>query len=1027
MLSSPLGGMSRVRRLVALTLVLAAPFAAAAAQGTGTGTIRGRVTDAATARAISDAQITITGTQLSAATTINGDFAIVNVPSGSREVVVRRLGYSRQARTVTVTSGGETRLDLTLSVTASTLEAIVVTGTAGAAEKRTLGNAVAQLDVSDLSTKSNVGNITDVLQARAPGVQIEAGSGTVGSASDIRIRGAGSFTLAQPIVYIDGVRMSTAGLGNFDPSGQGLAGNSGGQGANALDLLNPSDIESIEIVRGPAAATLYGADAANGVIQVITKKGARGQQNVQWSARLDYGKNDLGSVDFPNNYTTCDATKQAAKQADGTPLWPGCQGVAVNTILTQAAPILAFPGASRDGDVRRYSLNARGGGDRYNYFISGDHSLEEGVLFNNFDLRNSLRTNFSYSPDRRTDFQLSISAIDARLRQPLDGESAQGLLFGSNRQRPGLATVLPGQTVQGWPFVTPDQSNQYDNETHSNRMTVGSTFSYQPTTWFHHRLTAGLDWTYGLSTLFAPPNTPALTGDTLGLTAQRTPRTTLYTMDYSGSVDHSFGTAWSTVTSVGAQVVASRTETLFASGSGLGTPDVRLIGSTTTIRASDTLYASNSVGYYLQEQVGFKNRMYVTLADRVDNSSVFGSKIDVIHYPKAQVAYIVSEEPRFKSFFDKLQANSVKLRGAWGAAGKAPSPFAASRTYSINVVTLGTGSASALRTNAYGNPNLKPERGTETELGFDADLFKGRGGIELTWYSKQMRDVLVSTAIAPSTGFRGSQLANIGAVSNKGLEVGLNATPIQRRTFTWDSHLSISTNKNKLLSFGDTTIKYQIPFASYGSVQRHQVGYPLGGYWAPFPKRNPDGSLVLVNGAIAAASVTDTSYIGPAEPTHELAFSNTFGFFRNFSLYSLFDMKGGNYNYRGAELYRCASSVNCIERNDPNASAEDQIIYAAGTTFNPRAIYIHKADFVKLRDLSLTYELPERLASRIQASRAAITFAGHNLKLWSDYPGPDPEVNTYGRASAVTGSFIRGDIYAMPMTRRLSATLNLTF
>jgi TonB-linked SusC/RagA family outer membrane protein len=1025
MSSFPLGGTGRVHRLVALALALAAPIAAAAAQGTGT--IRGRVTDAATARAIPDAQVTITGTQLSAATTANGDFAINNVPAGAREVVVRRLGYTRQAKPATVTTGAETRLDFTLSVTASTLEAIVVTGTAGAAEKRTLGNAVAQIDVSDLPTKSNVTNITDVLQARAPGVQIQAGSGTVGTASDIRIRGAGSFTVSQPIIYIDGVRMSSAGLGNFDPSGQGLAGNSGGQGANALDLLNPSDIESIEIVRGPAAATLYGADAANGVIQVITKKGARGQQNVQWSGRIDYGKNDLGSVELPKNYTTCDAAKQAALQANGSPLWPGCQGVPVNTILVEDAPLTTDPNALRDGAVRRYNLSARGGGDRFNYFVSGDHSYEEGVLYNNFDLRNSLRTNFSYSPDQRTDFQLSISAVDARLRQPLDGESAQGLLFGSTRQRPGLATALPGQTVQGWPFVTPDQSNQYDNETHSNRATVGATFSYQPTSWFHHRLTAGLDWTYGLATLFAPPNTPALTGDTLGITAQRTPRTALYTLDYSGSVDHNFGSSWSTVTSIGTQVVASRTETLFASGAGLGSPDVRLIGSTTTIRATDTLYASNSVGYYLQEQVGFQNRAYLTVADRVDNSSVFGSKIDVIHYPKAQVSYIVSEEPMFKSFFDRIQANTVKLRGAWGAAGRAPSPFAASRTYSINVVTLGSGSSSAIRTNAYGNPDLKPERGTETELGFDADVLGGRGGIEFTWYSKQMRDVLVSTSIPPSTGFRGSQLANIGAVSNKGIELGLNATPIQRRNFTWDSHLSISTNRNKLLSFGDTTITYQIPFASYGSVQRHQVGYPLGGYWAPYPKRNPDGSLVLVNGAIAAASVRDTSYIGPAEPTHELAFSNTIGFLRYFSIYSLFDMKGGNYNYRGAELYRCASSINCIERNDPNASAEDQIIYAAGTTFNPRAIYIHKADFVKLRDLSLTVDLPERYAAQLRASRASLTFAGHNLKLWSDYPGPDPEVNTYGRAAAVTGSFIRGDIYAMPMTRRLSATLNLTF
>ncbi|HEU4786352.1 MAG TPA: TonB-dependent receptor, partial [Gemmatimonadaceae bacterium] len=658
------------------------------------------------------------------------------------------------------------------------------------------------------------------------------------------------------------------------------------------------------------------------------------------------------------------------------------------------------------------------------------HGYEEGVLYNNFDLRNTLRTNFSYSADAKTDFQVSVGVVDSRLRQPLDGESAQGILFGSNRARPGLAsnpTTLEGQKVQGWPFVTPNQSNQYDNETHSDRATVGATMNYQPTPWFRNRLTAGLDWTYGLATLFAPPNTPALTGDTLGLTAQRVPRNTLYTLDYSGNIDHAFGANINTTTSFGSQVIATRTETLVGTGIGLGTPDVSLIGSTTTISASNAFSAANTVGYFGQEQLAWKNRLFVTVGDRIDNSSVFGSSINVINYPKAQVSWILSEEPSLRGVFDALHANNFKLRGAWGEAGKAPSPFSAARTYAISVVTLGSSTSSALRTSSYGNPNLKPEKGSEIELGFDADLLQNRAGIEFTYYDKEMSDVLVSTSVPPSTGFRGTQLANIGQVSNKGIELGLSATPLSMRNFTWDSRVSVTTNKNKLVKFGDPAIKSQIPFAAYGSVQQHREGYPLGGYWAPYPKRNPDGSLVLVNGAIGNASIADTSYVGPAEPTREMAFSNTFSLWRNLSIYSLFDYKGGNYNYRGAELYRCASSINCIERNDPNFPASELPIYAAGTSINPRAVYIYKADFVKLRDLSVTYDLPVRFASRLTASRASVTLAGHNLRIWSDYPGPDPEVNTYGRASAVTGSFIRGDIYAMPMTRRLTASLNLTF
>ena len=178
-----------------------------------------------------------------------------------------------------------------------------------------------------------------------------------------------------------------------------------------------------------------------------------------------------------------------------------------------------------------------------------------------------------------------------------------------------------------------------------------------------------------------------------------------------------------------------------------------------------------------------------------------------------------------------------------------------------------------MRTGSYGNPGLKPEKGQETEIGFDADLFESRVGIEFTHYDKEMRDVLVSTSMAPSTGFRGTQQANLGAVTNKGIELALSATPLQLKNFDWDARLSLSTNKNKLLAFGDTSIHQQTPPSqSYGAVQQHRVGYPLGGLLGPVPKRNADGTLALVNGAI---TLGDTVYIGPAMPTREMAFSNT--------------------------------------------------------------------------------------------------------------------------------------------------------
>ncbi|HKO16734.1 MAG TPA: TonB-dependent receptor plug domain-containing protein [Gemmatimonadaceae bacterium] len=283
------------------TAVLLGLSAASPARAQGTGTIKGRVVDAAGQRPLGDVQVTVGGTTLGGVTNLNGEYTISGVPEGAHPLSTRRLGYTRRTQTVTVPANATVTADFSLSQAASQLEAVVVTGTAGAVEKRTVGNAVTQLDVADVTAKTNVTNVMEVLQARSPGVQIQAGSGSPGTAPSIMIRGASSLSVTPPVVYIDGVRMSTAGLGNFNPSGQGLSANSGGQGANAWDLVNPDDIESIEIIKGPAAATLYGADAAGGVIQIITKKGSRGQQQAQWGARVEYGKNDLGSVTLPDN------------------------------------------------------------------------------------------------------------------------------------------------------------------------------------------------------------------------------------------------------------------------------------------------------------------------------------------------------------------------------------------------------------------------------------------------------------------------------------------------------------------------------------------------------------------------------------------------------------------------------------------------------------------------------------------------------------------------------------------------------
>ncbi|HUF27478.1 MAG TPA: TonB-dependent receptor plug domain-containing protein, partial [Gemmatimonadaceae bacterium] len=460
-----------------------------------TGTIRGRVVETRTQRPMSDVRVTVTGTRLGALTGATGEFVISNVPAGSRVVRAQFIGYRAVDQTVDVPVGNVVRAEFALDAAAIQLSEIVVTGSPVAAERRTLGNAVTTLDVAELSSKSTVANVTELLQSKTPGVQILPNSGAPGTASEIRVRGAGSLSGYAPVVFIDGIRYNIESLGNFNPTGAGLAGQAqSSQVTSALNFISPNDIESIEVIKGPAAATLYGAEAAGGVIQIITKKGTRGEQSVRWTARYERGESDW-HLASPVNYTTCDAAKMALPNS-----WPGCVGRQLNEILVDE-PMRRDPNALRAGTVEKMSLSLRGGGDRYSYYLSGDRDDEQGVFFNSFNTRKSLRGNFTLAPSDEVDVQVMTGYIRGDLRLPYQDESAGSLLLSATRGRPGNVV----QDTSGWGTIRPERSNLYNNTTRSDRFTLGSTVTYRPVTWFTNRLTAGLDFTSSLAQLVSGP------------------------------------------------------------------------------------------------------------------------------------------------------------------------------------------------------------------------------------------------------------------------------------------------------------------------------------------------------------------------------------------------------------------------------------------------------------------------------------------------------------------------------------------
>ena len=1000
-----------------------------------TGTVRGRVIETGSQQPVTDVQISIVGTTLGGITNASGDYVVINVPAGEQRVRVRRLGFRAADQTITVTAGGSATVNFTLAPSAAQLEQVVVTGTTGAVERRTVGNSITQVAVAELTEKNSIMSVSEVLQGKSPGVTILPGSGAAGTAGEIRIRGAGSTSGYQPVVFIDGIRYNISDLGGFSATGGGTAGLAqSSQVTSALNWLNPNDIESIEVIKGPAASTLYGAEAANGVIQIITKKGSRGQQQLRWGFRAERGENEW-KLRPQDNYTTCDSVKQAARisATNPDPLWPGCQGVPQNTILT-GNPMMDDPRALRVGDLSRLSMTVRGGGDRYSLYLSGDRDIDQGVFFNNDVNRTSVRSNFSFNPNDKSDFALTTNWQNGRIRLPIQDESANGLLLSALRGFPGRVSLL-GPGNEGWRTIAPEPANLYRNFTASSRLTIGATANYRPFEWFRNRATIGIDNTTTQAQLLFLPSEISSAQDAdaaSGANLRRTPTARLTTLNYNGDLVFQLRPDLHSTTSFGAQVTSDQRTRLDATGIGLGAPDVTLVNLAQRSTGGEQYSEDNSVGYYAQQQFGFKERLFLTGAVRADDHSSFGENFDLIIYPKFSVSYILSDEPAAAGFVNALRLNSLKLRAAWGQAGRAPSAYSAPQTYTVDRVTLGSATGSAARTASYGNPDLKPEKGEEIELGFEASAFNDRIGADFTYYNKTTSDMLQSISVAPSTGFISSRLTNLGEVTNKGIELSLFGTPLDLLNFRWETRFNVSTNSNELVSFGVPGKILETPGGqAYGAVQQHRVGYPLGGYWVTPPQRNPDGSAVLTPAGAAVFSPGDTArrYIGPSTPTREMGFSNTLTLFKNFRLYGLLDIKGGNYIFNLQERNRCQASDNCSRTNNPRArfpqNAADSILFKELAVYRNASVspeWIQKGDFVKLREISLTYDVPRNLIARVGAQSMSIILSGRNLALWSDYEGTDPEVNSYGGRN-----FVRIDAYAAPMTRRLSAAINLQY
>jgi TonB-linked SusC/RagA family outer membrane protein len=1005
-----------VRFVRALALALALAVLGAGAAAAQQGTITGRVTDATSGRPVPSAQVRVTGSNQVALTNESGSYTLRNVAPGTATVRVLVIGYAERTQQVTVAAGQSATLDITVAPSAVGLAPIVVTAT-GEQRRVEVGNAIAEVPAEELVENRAITSVADLLTARAPGVTVIPGTQT-GAGVRVRIRGTSSLSLTNnPIYVIDGVRVesstgsSTLSVGGTTPSRVGD--------------LNPEEIQSMEVVRGPSAATLYGTDAANGVIVITTKRGVAGRP--QWSYYTEQTAiRDLN--DYPSAYY---GWRNTSNRNNGIQ----CTLAQVSAAsCTQDSVTVFNPVADKEttpfgtGYRQQHGLQLRGGTEAVRYFLHGEWEDEDGVTHvpeferrylssRGLSLRPeqespqhlgrvTARANFNFTLPRNADVAVSAGYTSQDLRLPRSDDSGTPGIAANIYGGPGFKynTNATGDTLYGWREFTPRTIYQAVSNQSVERLIGSVNANWRPMDWLALRANTGLDYTNRVDTQLCRFAECPSTTDRQGFKIDNRSNFYVYTLDGAASATRQFGSSTESQTTVGVQFYRNLFDRNGASGTGLP-PGATTVTAGATKAADETTTESRTLGGYLEQRLSFNDRLFLTAGVRSDRNSAFGADFDRVFYPKLSASWVISDEPFFPTpgILDQL-----RLRAAYGASGVQPGTTDAVPYFTATRVLGESGEVPAVVFSALGNTDLKPERSTELELGIDGRFWNDRISTELTHYRKVSRDALVERVLPPSIGTGLTvRFENLGEVRNSGWEALVNARLVQSRAFGWDVTLNGSTNDNELASLGG------LPAIITSSTLRQVENFPLNGWWSrplqSFQDKDGDGIIeYFADAATSEIVVGDTAeFLGHSAPTRELAFTNAFDIGRHVRLSALVDYKGGHKVYNNTDRIRCASRNNCRGLVDPDAPLREQAATVAVRQHPSRTVagFIEDGDFVRFRELSLSFSAPERLASRVLGSRdLGITLAARNLGiLWTKYSGVDPEA--FGTTGDAPSSF----------------------
>ncbi len=1090
--------------------ILLASFAAPL-KAQQTGTVRGVVFEAGSSRPLTSAEVQVfridgaaPAALIGAITDRGGAFVLQDVPPGSAEVRADHLGHSARTITVQVTPGGTADAAFELPPTVFDLDEIVVTGTAGAFQKKQLGNTIATVDAAELET-APITTLSELIQAREPSVVGLTSDGATGSGTRLRIRGSNSLSMSnEPVVYVDGMRVDNSG--NMGYNGRF------GATTSRLDDINWEAVERVEILKGAAAATLYGSEASSGVIQVFTKQGSPNRSRI--TLRFEGGTSTYpdGAVK-PNAGFARDAD-HAAYLSD--------------LFRRDLSPFEVFEqdfvsDMFETGSFGSISGDVTGGTDQVQYYLAARYSTEDGPLGaqdlggNTTDEMRRVHANTSLTlfPREKLSFRVTGSFTDAEHATFGRNNNTGGPISVTMMAKPEWAQCFassidstrifgastPVCTGDGNPwgsnasFPTPRELMQRSGVQNAHHFS-GSVSA----TWAVSRVVS-VDALVGLDQVDERWEGINPLGSNVDHIENEPPFVGVRFLDFRNHREITLDTklrwsadAGSDFTSelvVGGQGFIADTWTNDAFGARYPAPGVEVIGAAEVTGAGDNFFSKVNLGVFAQEQIGYRDWLYLTVGGRFDKNSAFGRDAGAAFYPKASVSAILSDLVSWNVEW----LSTFRLRAAYGQSGLQPGVFDKFTTYSPERSTAG----GAIQPENIGNARLAPERSEEIEVGAEAAFLDSTLGLDITYWDRTTQDALILRQFPSAGGFTNPQMDNIGRLDASGWELQLDALVVNNR----DVSLSLFGNA-AYLSEVITDMGGAPTITVSGTYERHRnqlrEGYAPGAFFGArlLPECGPSmdrkcytpGSTVPYDTNADGAPDTEAElmefltsmegvsvdhpamavllddedgngdprdhFLGKPTPDWQGSVGGTLTLWSRLTLNSLFEYRTGNYSVSNlTDAFRHAHPS--IGRNVREAAAVESALLNPTTQLDPEARLraamdwatrfqslfpysglnlIESGDFVRWRELSLSYRLPDLWAGKVGLDDVTVSFTGRNLVVWTGYSGTDPEANESERCggggesrdSTVNCNFLEAtDMMTLPLQRRFAFSVRVGF